>query len=136
MEIQGTGSTGSTAGASSRYGEMETEDFMRILFTELTSQDPFKPQDSQALLEQINTVRSIESNMTLMDQMRTMVDRQAFAAAGTLVGKAVRGLDESFTAVEGRVKSVAIEGEELILTLDTGARVPFDHIEEIFEPAS
>jgi len=47
--------SGSQASAStSRFSEMSSEDFMKIIFTELQSQDPFKPNDSNALLEQLN----------------------------------------------------------------------------------
>jgi flagellar hook assembly protein FlgD len=51
--------SGSPAPAtSSRFSEMSSEDFMKIIFTELQSQDPFKPNDSGALLEQMNSIRS------------------------------------------------------------------------------
>ena len=38
----------------SRFNDMSSEEFMKIIFTELQQQDPFKPNDSSALLEQLN----------------------------------------------------------------------------------
>ncbi len=49
----------------SRFSEMKTEDFIRIIFAELSNQDPFSPNDSGALLDQLNSVRSIESDTEL-----------------------------------------------------------------------
>ena len=67
-------STYNTIGAAaqrtptSQFSEMTSEDFIKIMFTELTNQDPFQPNDSQALLEQINTIRSIEADIAMSDQ--------------------------------------------------------------------
>jgi len=107
---------------------------MKIMFTELSNQDPTKPQDTQALLTQINTVRSIESNVQMMNKLTDLVAQNQFATAGSLVGKTIIGLDESFQAVQGRVKSAAIENNQILLTLVTGERVPMDNVESISDP--
>ncbi len=41
------------------FSSMKSEDFMRIIFTELANQDPFQPSDSSALLDQLNYFLSI-----------------------------------------------------------------------------
>jgi len=117
-----------------RFEELTSEDFMKIMFTELSNQDPTKPQDTQALLTQINTVRSIESNVQMMNKLTDLVAQNQFATAGSLVGKTIIGLDESFQAVQGRVKSAAIENNQILLTLVTGERVPMDNVESISDP--
>ena len=38
---------------TSQFSSMSSEDFIQIMFTELTNQDPFDPNDSAALLDQI-----------------------------------------------------------------------------------
>ncbi len=117
-----------------RFEDLTSADFMKIMFTELTHQDPLKPQDTQALLNQISTVRNIESNSKLMNELSKLVSQNQFAMAGTLVGKTITGLDESFFPAEGQVKSAGFEGNRIILTLDSGARVPMEHVESIREP--
>ena len=54
-------------GGSSGFSAMDSEEFVKIIFTELQNQDPFQPNDSSALLEQLNSIRSIESDMALTD---------------------------------------------------------------------
>jgi len=136
MEIGSTLQSSGSAPSRNRFEDLTSEDFMKIMFTELSNQDPLEPQDTQALLNQINTVRSIESNVQLMNQLTELVSQNQFAMAGTLVGKTVTGLDESFLPVEGRVKSAAVEGTEIVLTLDSGERIPLDNIESISDPKS
>lgn len=117
-----------------RFEDLTSEDFMKIMFAELSHQDPLKPQDTQALLNQINTVRSIESNSKLMAELGKLVSQNQFALAGSLVGKTITGLDESFLPVQGYVKSAALEGDRIVLTLESGERVPMDQVESIIEP--
>ncbi len=119
-----------------RFNELTSEDFIRIMFTELASQDPLDPQDSQDLLNQVRTIRDIESDMRLMEKLDDLVEQNRFASAGNMVGKAIRGLDENLVEVEGVVKSVSLERDEIILTLDDGQRVPFDHVKLIYDPSS
>lgn len=133
MEINPASQSTGSAPSRNRFEDLTSEDFMKIMFTELSNQDPLQPQDTQALLNQINTVRSIESNVQLMNQLTELVSQNQFAMAGTLVGKNVMGLDESFLPVEGRVKSASVEGKQIVLTLDSGARVPLDNVERISE---
>ena len=60
-----TGSSGQTnTTTGNRFAELSTEDFMRVLFTELQNQDPLKPQDSSKMLEQLSSLRNIESQLT------------------------------------------------------------------------
>jgi flagellar hook assembly protein FlgD len=132
MEINGLAPPTSRQGVN-RFEELSSEDFMRIMFAELSRQDPLNPQDSKALLEQINSVRSIESSMRLMDRLGDLVGQNQFVAAGMLVGKEVLGLNEFFEQVQGRVKSAEVEGDRIVLTLDSGERVPFENVQSIME---
>ncbi len=89
MEPIAPASTSTVAPATnvpSGFQAMTTEDFVRIIFTELSHQDPFKPNDSGALLEQLNSIRSIESDLKLMERLDRLVVENQLASAGALVG--------------------------------------------------
>ncbi|MBL8746780.1 MAG: flagellar hook assembly protein FlgD, partial [Phycisphaerae bacterium] len=47
--------------APSAYESMSSDDFIRVMFAELTRQDPTKPTDSKDLLAQLGSIRGIES---------------------------------------------------------------------------
>lgn len=131
MQI-GTDLTNNTvANDANRFSELSSEEFIKIMLTELSNQDPTQPQDSSKLLDQISSLRSIESNMQLMGQMDDLVGQNQFATAANLVGKHVIGRDEQSMAAQGTVTAAGIEDDEIILTLENGVRVPFKFVEEI-----
>ena len=106
-----SGTPAAAAGTSSRFTELSSEDFIKIIFTELQNQDPFKPNDSGALLEQLNSIRSIESDIQLSKDLESIVFQNQLATAGNLIGKRVAGLTADNERVGGTVKSVARSGD-------------------------
>ena len=116
---------------ANRFSEMSSEDFIRIMFTELSNQDPFQPNDSAALLEQLNSIRSIESDLTLVDRLESLVTENQLASAANLIGKMVTGLTEDNDRVSGQVISVLRQGDEVFVELDSGARLSVNAIESI-----
>lgn len=117
--------------SANRFSEMSSEDFIRIIFTELANQDPLAPSDSSALLQQLNSIRSIESDMQLIDQLKSLVTENQLAAASNLIGKHVTGLTINSDAVEGNVVSISREGDTIAIKLDNGYSIPFESIDTI-----
>jgi flagellar hook assembly protein FlgD len=118
----------------SRFSEMSTEDFIRIIFTELSNQDPFQPNDSAALLEQLNSIRSIESDMQLTGQLQSLVTENQLASASGMIGKFIGGLTEDNTRVAGFVISAIRQGDSIALELDNGWIVPISGVETVIDP--
>lgn len=115
------------------FNALRSEDFIRIIFTELSNQDPFKPSDSSALLEQLNSIRSIESDLQLMERLDSLVFENQLSSAANMIGKHVEGLSESFGAVSGVVQTVNREGDQVVLELSSGERVPLESVLTIHE---
>jgi len=132
MDINGIGDGIGTT-LPNKFNEMSSEDFMKIMFAELSNQDPLEPQDSANLMNQISSLRDIESNMQLMDQLDELVTQNQLASAGSMIGKSIRGLDENNLPAEGVVSSVSLESNEVWLTLESGQRVSFAQIEMIYD---
>ncbi len=128
-------------GGSSGFSSMDSEEFVKIIFTELQNQDPFQPNDSSALLEQLNSIRSIESDMALTDQLRDIVFQNQLSGAGNLIGRYVQGMTGDGNRVDGKVISVIRQGDAIGVELDTGWIIEVDQVELIvdeamFEPPS
>jgi flagellar basal-body rod modification protein FlgD len=105
--------------------------FVTIMFTELSNQDPLKPNDSSALLQQMSSLRSIQSDIDLSTKLQTIVSQNQLAGAGGLIGRYVSGIAEDNTRVAGRVDSVSSTTEGPVLNLDSGARVLFSNIDQM-----
>lgn len=128
------GSDAPARSATNQFSEMSSEDFIKIIFTELSNQDPFEPTDSASLLQQLSSIRSIESDMRLTQQLDSLVRENQLASAGNLVGKFVGGLSENNDRVAGWVLAIHREGNKVYLELDSGWMLPASNIETIFDP--
>ena len=135
--IQGAAANmvGGTTG-SNRFNELSSEDFMQIIFTELQQQDPFEPNDSSALLEQLNSIRAIESDIELTKNLEDIVFQNQLATAGNMIGKTVEGLTATNDRVVGNVFAVIREGNDVTLQLDSGWEIPANNVQVIVDPAS
>ncbi|MBL8989957.1 MAG: hypothetical protein JNJ48_00085 [Phycisphaerae bacterium] len=116
------------------YAALSSEQFVKIMFAELSNQDPMKPNDSSQLLQQMSSLRSIESDMQLQRKLESLVNQNQFASAGSLIGAYISGLDENYRRVEGLVVSVNRTEAGPVLNLASGARVPFGNMDEVIDP--
>lgn len=125
-----TGATGVNA-----YSELGSEEFMKIILTELSRQDPLKPNDTGALLEQLSTLRSIQSDSDVQKSMKNLVGQNEFAAAAGLIGQGVSGISEELKRVSGVVSTVSRTDAGPVLTLASGERVPLSRVDTVVEIA-
>ena len=130
MEINAANSGVNTA-SSSQFSDLSTQEFLKVLFTELQHQDPFEPQDSGALLEQLSSIRNIESQMSLQTTMENIVSQNQLASAGGLIGQQVTGLNSQNNQTTGLVSSVRVRDKDVLLELDNGHTVNMKQVLEI-----
>jgi flagellar basal-body rod modification protein FlgD len=120
----------------SQFSKLSSEDFIRIIFTELSNQDPFKPNDSQALLSQLDSIRSIEADIKLTKQLETLVAENQLTSASNMIGKFIAGLSVDNFRVAGFVTSVHRVANEVHLELDNGWVVPINGVEQVINPSA
>ena len=126
---------GAPSSSNSGFSELSSEEFIRVIFTELANQDPLSPNDSAALLDQLNSIRSIESDMQLMTKLESLVFENQLSSASAMIGNFVGGITPDGVRVGGHVLSVVRQGGEVALELDSGWFLPLDGIETIIDPA-
>jgi flagellar basal-body rod modification protein FlgD len=126
-------SSSSATSSTGAFGSMSSEDFIKILTEQLANQDPFEPQDSSVLLEQLSTLRTVESQMSLSDSIAELVLQNQVATAGGLIGKSVEGRDSDFKSVDGIVTAVTVQGGAAYLELDNGKSLPMGNVTRIVE---
>lgn len=120
-----------TGAAGNGFGALNSDEFIRVMMTELSNQDPFKPQDSSALLEQMSSLRNIESQLSLQEDLASLVLQNGVASAGGMIGQVVKGLNTSNQPVQGLVTSLKIENGKPVLQLDGGATLAADRVTEV-----
>jgi len=133
--VSGLSASPATPSSTNAFGAMSSEDFIEILMQELANQDPFEPQDSGALLDQLATLRTVESQLMLGDSIENLVLQNQVATAGGLIGKSVEGRDAKNNSVDGLVTAVRVQDGQAILELDSGKSLPMDRITRIVQPS-
>lgn len=129
----------SPAGAAptaSTFGELRSDDFLKLLIMELRYQDPLEPVGNEELLQQIASIRDIELSTTLTDSLTRLTSQQRIASASGLIGKFVTGVpDGSGSAERGIVVGVrfTVDGRP-ILQLANGRELPLEKIEAVESP--
>lgn len=120
--------------AQSAFGALSSEQFIKIMFTELTNQDPLKPNDANQLLQQMSSLRDIETSMQMQSKLDALVGQNEFASASMLIGAKVSGVSVDNRRVSGVVSSVSRTSDGPVMTLSNGARVLFGNIDQVAPP--
>ena len=107
-ELAGAGSTAAT-GTGKTIEEMDGMDFLNLLITELSNQDPFEPMDNKEILEQLSAIRNLEANMTLSENIGSLLDSQQLTSAAALIGRVVSGVDTGGQLIEGAVERIVLD---------------------------
>ncbi len=128
-------STANPSSTTNAFAEFSSGEFLQIIFTELTNQDPLAPNETKDLIEQLSTLRSIESETQLVNGFDDLRKQNELTVSSALIGAFVTGLDEFNTPVASFVDSVSITRNGSILNLSDGSRVPIDQIDEVIDPA-
>jgi flagellar basal-body rod modification protein FlgD len=137
-QISSATSADNAVGAATKpngFADLQSDDFIRIIFTELTNQDPLQPNDTGALLDQLNSIRSIESDLDLQKKLSSLVTENQLASASNMIGKFVGGRTQDLQDVTGYVVSALRQGDTVQLELDSGWVVPIENVQTIVDPS-
>ncbi|MCC6681703.1 MAG: hypothetical protein IT445_12450 [Phycisphaeraceae bacterium] len=113
------------------FADMDSSDFIRVLMTELSNQDPLAPNDTAKLLEQLSSLRNIESQSTLEDTLKSLVLQNGVIQASGMIGKLVQGLSVNGSQISGLVTSVRVVDGAAQLELDSGVSLPLENVQLI-----
>lgn len=109
----------SSSVAATQAKPMDMEDFLKILLTQLTYQDPLKPMDNQEFMAQMAQFTSLEQTQQLNEKMSTLITNQAALQSVGLIGRTVDITTSTGAFVTGSVTSLSLAGEAPALTVTT-----------------
>ena len=104
--------TTSTQTNSTTLGQVDMDEFLQLLITELQNQDPLNPLENSEMLQQISQIRDIGATTQLSETLESVLIGQNMATASSLVGKRIQALSDTAEDVEGTVDSVSLEADE------------------------
>jgi flagellar basal-body rod modification protein FlgD len=132
----GTSSSTSTGSTNRGLAGIAGNDFMNLLIKQLQYQDPLQPMTNQEMMQQMATIRQLETNTLLSDRLQQVTDQERFGSAANLIGRQVKGTvtDDGGTeyTLEGVVKSVVFATDGTVnLELDNGYTLPMANLEQV-----
>ncbi len=96
--------------------QLTSEDFLKLLITQLENQDPTEPMGNDELLSQLSMMRDLQANVELSDTIKAMSEAinasllaQQLSAAANLIGKVVTGKTSDDQVVTGVVDRAFLE---------------------------
>jgi flagellar basal-body rod modification protein FlgD len=101
--------------AGSRVNSLEDLDinqFLQLMISELTNQDPLNPMDNTQLVQQLGHIREIAATNQLTGTLSSMQVGQSLTTASNLLGKNVSALTEDGENIEGVVDRVTVAVDE------------------------
>jgi flagellar basal-body rod modification protein FlgD len=103
--------------ASTGFSGLTSDDFLKLLITQLQNQDPSNPMDSDQLLQQVSEMRALQSNIELSDSLKSLTLSQQLTSATSFLGKQVAGTDANQQSVSGTVSQVVVADGKTMLSI-------------------
>jgi flagellar basal-body rod modification protein FlgD len=116
MTVQAIGGVTSSQSATAASLSISQADFLRILVTQLSFQDPLKPVDNEQFIAQMAQFTTLEQTRQLTDQMDSLLAVQASTQSVGLIGKTVEVTTDTGTS-QGTVTTVTFASGQPSLSL-------------------
>jgi flagellar basal-body rod modification protein FlgD len=118
--------------------DLDIDDFLKLMITELTNQDPLNPMDNAQLVEQIGQIRDISATTKLSDTLDSVLTGQSLTTASGLIGKRITALNDQNENVQGVVDRVSVEvdpdnNKRTFLVHIGNERIDLRNVREILE---
>lgn len=104
--------------AANAASQLRLDDLLKVLLTELTHQDPFKPVENTDFMAQIAQFASLSSTQQLNTNIEQLVALQAMNQSVALIGRRVSAKVNGAT-VDGVVKSLSLADGLPRITINT-----------------
>lgn len=125
-----------TAERRSTVDQFSSEDFFKLLVTELQQQDPLEPTKTADMIGQVSQIRTIEQSQQLVSVLEQLSERQHANGVSELLGHYVEaevaGAQGATRTVSGIVTGVRfVSGGAAVLELDTGETVKASDVSRV-----
>src|SRR5450830_989408 len=113
MALDSVASTSATTSSNSTLG---IQDFLKILSTQLSYQDPLKPMDNQEFLAQMAQFTNLQQTQQMNTKMDQMLSNQVATQGVSLLGRTVEVTTSTGTTT-GVVSKLSLTGSSPLLTV-------------------
>jgi flagellar basal-body rod modification protein FlgD len=105
-------STSSAVAGTNGLQDLDINQFLKLMVSELMNQDPLNPMDNTQLVQQIGELRSIAASDQLTTSLQSLQTQQSLTTAASLIGKQVSALDSKNNNVSGTISAVTVQVDQ------------------------
>jgi flagellar basal-body rod modification protein FlgD len=105
-------STNTAAKAGKGLQDLDLNQFLQLMVSELMNQDPLNPMDNTQLVQQIGELRSIAASDQLTTSLQALQTQQSLTTAASLIGKEVSAIDTNGNNVSGTISAVTVQVDQ------------------------
>ncbi len=110
MAVQSIGSTVSGSSAALQQAGLTQQDFLKVLLTQLSYQDPLKPMDNEQFMAQMAQFSTLELMQQQNDKTDALLTIQSATQTIGLIGKSVQVTTATGTQI-GTVSSLTFQSD-------------------------
>jgi flagellar basal-body rod modification protein FlgD len=103
-----SGSSSSTSDPNAGLNNIDINQFLQMMITELQNQDPLNPMQNSEIMQELGEMQQISASNELTTTLNGIALGQSLSNATTLIGKQIDGLDDSGNPVSGVVQKVSV----------------------------
>lgn len=127
MTISAISAPQSSSSSNLQASSLGLQDFLKVLLTQLSYQDPLKPMDNQEFMAQIAQFTSVEQTQQLNTKIETLINNQAALQSVGLIGRTVDATTASGT-LTGTVTALSLQGSAPSLSVKTASGAVIDGV--------
>lgn len=130
-----TSTTPISAAAAATRQQLTQDDFLKLLTTQLSNQDPLKPMEDTQFIAQMAQFSSLQQSTTLTKDFEAFSSAQQISSAQNLLGKTVT-IDSGGTIATGQVSEIRIQDGAATIIVGTKTYDPAAVTNIVNTPAS
>lgn len=110
----------SAAVGAAQSNGMSQQDFIKILMTQMTYQDPLKPMDNEQFMAQMAQFTALQQTTDLNANLVQLIQNQAALSSVGLLGRSV-DITTASGSTTGTVAGLSYNGKLPVMTVKTAA---------------
>ena len=117
-------------------GKVSHQDFIKLLVTQLTTQDPLNPMQDLDFTAQLAQLQALDEQMAMTKSMSAMRLDTQLQAGSNMIGKYISGVDKNGSAAAGLVTRVLQKDGSVYLELANKQQVEVTSVSDLWNDSS
>jgi flagellar basal-body rod modification protein FlgD len=114
-------SSPATSSTPNGFAALTSQDFLKMLITELKNQDPTQPVSNAELLQQLSQMQALQSNVELNSTLTSFSTNQQISSGASFLGKVVSGTDSNQNPVSGVADRVFVQNGTMMIGIGSSS---------------